>query len=351
MGGMVPESGKCSALMNSLNIALLWVAALVSVTQPGLAAEPEAQVRYIDLTACSTSAAGRSLIHATEVETSAAAHEVGITDSNRTAELVITTCDIASGSLGVKLLLSNGEQTDHSLTLRDVPLVARPRMAAVALVEWARAYRQTPDESGLERTVERNAPSEQSREEAELSPPDATPPQNTVDSPGNFANYAELGFGFQVLGWPALAAPRLDLGLETSIYKRLRGSIAARGAGSSQQSRLGNVAFYWWGGEVAVGAAIDTFARLSVWGVLALDQVRARGDNIYGIEGTTVTGALITSSLRLKARLPISRQWFLGLALDGGVILSGVEFTAGGENFSSLTGLSAASRLSAGYGF
>lgn len=336
---------------------------------PTWAQDPPPRLARLDARACTRAGdGGRALIQALQLETTSVPEVRVTSDEGAPTEsepqtysaertepsLEITACDLRSGSLKVHVAKSPTSHQTQRLDLRQVPVIARPRTAAVVLLEWARsllndggslpaAHESPPAEAAptaFDAPIDSDSP-EPIKPEVPTAGVPARPPRWVI----------ETGLGFQMTHAPTPVAPRLDALLDILLVSGLRGSVGLHGSYLEPDERYSDVSAWWWGAELGLGYAWGPRAEISLWSVTSFDAISMGGTNDFDEEGARKVRPVVSVSGRFKARTMFDSGLVLGVAVDAGWFIQGARFTTLGEPSIDLSGFRGASRVFIGYGF
>jgi hypothetical protein len=242
----------------------------------------------------------------------------------------LTLCDITAGHVEV---VRNGKTTH--IDVSDVPELARPRTAAVAVAETLRWWTDQPE--GEARTAGTRV----------SSPPSAEPDASTAPAPTpeKLAPFgADLGLRAMALG------PQRSLfwGVSAHGFYRpqrwFRASVGASYLTSSADSTLGSLRVHVLGASAALDATFarthpqpfPVEARLGI-GAEWLDVTAvARSD--YGYDEPHSHAWALLADGHVAVATPLQRVWFLSFTLAAVRDLRGLVLQAGGEDIISLYG-------------
>jgi hypothetical protein len=332
-----------------------------------------ARVARLDANTCSDrDKDGRAMVEALQLESSSVpevrleSQEEIIPTVVRAPAVVLLSCDLSSGWLQVQVSPQPGHPGSiHRLELHDVPPIARPRTAAVALLEWARSLLKdptqpdpgssTPAASSFEiaaSTYLQPNPGSSSETDSpaniEVLRPETSTPLSRMRPP---SWVIQAGVGFQMTHAPTPFGVRVDTLLDAQVFGGLRGSAGVHASHLNADERFSQISAWWWGGELALGYAWGPRAEISLWTVSSVDAIAVSGTNAFHDETARKTRAVASASGRFKAQTVLGSGLVLGVALDAGGFIQGARFTSLGEPTIELTGFRGASRVLVGYAF
>lgn len=340
---------------------LLVSLALVAVGLPAVAAAPGATsssnaLRGVQASSC-TGDAGRAFVESLRVELSRfePVVEVWVAAQAPVHEATggsvrIEDCRLEEGELVVSIRGPSAEDgggippNRQVIELDDVELVARPRMAAVAVAEliasralWAQEPEPAQAPSSPRPVQARVRPEPSEAQPARQAKPRLNPSPRNVEGTdlvrigvhahaGLFSEQENLVYGF-------------SLGADINLAPRIRVVTSATYAETERESTYGLATLSWWGGGVGPDLLLVRSPELRVGARLSIARVSAMGQSVIGVAEPTQRGTVILGSGVLQVHFPLGGPWWVQTGLELGSAPKGIEFTAGGHSTLSISGL------------
>jgi hypothetical protein len=248
--------------------------------------------------------------------------------------LTLNDCDLSDGRISLELVRAPlAEPASTELVLSDVPEPARPRTAAVAVVEWLRAlHHAAPDN--------RPAPTPPPAPPSPVIPQREAPPARaptlqqspiTSASQRKASVLVQLGGGVTFLGKEPIILPGGRLTLREEFLPRwwLIGGVSY--FATSKDTILGRAQLHVLLYEAALGFNVLPTPWLTLSCVAQWGPSWALGKSELGIDERSRSRSLIILRGRVELKVPLAQRWALTALADFGPILRGVDYTAAGQ--------------------
>jgi len=253
--------------------------------------------------------------------------------------LTLRDCDLSDGNLSLLLVrtpLAEPEATE--LVLGDVPERARPRTAAVAVVEWLRAlHHPSPETQPSPKAAP--APAQPSTSEPKAStppplkpePPEPEPPKPKTKAKRKSSVLVQLGGGVTLLGKEPVVLPGGRLTLRDQLLPRLWLIGGASYFATSKDTVLGRAQLHVLLFEAALGVGVLPAEWLTLSLVTQWGPSSAQGKSELGVSERPRSRALVILRGRVELKVPLAERFALSALADFGPILRGVDYTAAGQ--------------------
>jgi len=329
-------------------IVSLWTeTSLGQATPPASALQPTV---YLEASPCLANEQPLPLYNALLIELAEAKLEPAWTKQDGSPGLELLDCDLEQGTLALRVSATD-EPAPRATTLdlRDVPSVARPRTAAVALVEWLLTLRPRPRQDEL-RAPAAPAPT------LPPAPPDTSPtnssaPNEQISTTGpDFRRFhVQLGPSLTLIN----ATPEVLRGAHLMFeYQWARHFHFVSGVSYARRRAdvwLGTAHVDLFLIEAGVGLSPlrEDYLRLSLLAQAGPAFAQAHSD--FEVQEPLSTRPIVLVRFRLGLRVPLTPRWHLHPFADFGPILQGARFTEGGQPLFSLQAFAFESGLALGF--